>query len=87
VSLSSRSALFLVEPSSGTLRAANKESIHFMFDYSRYLLLKAGDAERRVLQVGQWIEASARITMKGGFAAPFLAISQVIDVKLRVYVE
>lgn len=45
------------------------------------------DGERRVLSVGQWLEAAARITLKGGAAPAHLPSTQVIDVRLRVYVD
>jgi len=81
-------SLFSVDVSSGSLRLGARDSLRFLFDWTRYAALKAADAERRVLAVGQWIEAHARITLKGTAAtAQQQPQQQIVDVKLRVYVD
>lgn len=58
-----------------------------LFVVSFCSLVSFSDAERRVLSVGQWLEAAARITLKGGVAPAHLPSTQIIDVRLRVYVD
>jgi len=86
---SSLLSLFSVEPSSsGALRPGSKELIHFLFDYSSYQAQKDADGVRRVLSVGQWVEALAKVTLKHGPATGSTAApAQVIEVKLRVYLD
>jgi len=80
--------LFSVSSPSGVLRPGVRESVRFLFDWGRYMSSKSLDPERRVLAgVGQWIEAAARISIKGGITPAHLPQQQTIDVKLRVYVD
>lgn len=81
-------SLFSVNRPSGSLRPGVRESVRFLFDWSRYLSVRSQDPERRVLKgVGQWVEARAMVQIRGGVTPSHLHNQQIIEIKLRVYVE